>query len=139
MCFLTRLGNRTGGRGRAIVIVSLVGYCVSAAAVACSSPSAPESCSIISQNCPAPPPSFSKDVQPLIQNYCVMCHSPGGIGEPTADLTSYAGVYKARAEVQQQVYQCLMPNQDASPPPPKLTSDQRETIVAWVACDAPNN
>jgi hypothetical protein len=114
-------------------------YCVFAAAAACSSPAATPSCPTISQSCPTPPPSWSKDVQPLVQNYCVMCHSPGGVGEPMADLTTYAGVYKARAEVQQQVYQCLMPNQDASPPAPTLTSAQRETIVSWVACNAPNN
>ena len=66
-------------------------------------------------------------------------HQPGGTGYSNANLTSYANVFKSRAEVLVQVYQCLMPNEDASPPPPELTSDQRETIVSWVACGAPNN
>jgi hypothetical protein len=38
-----------------------------------------------------------------------------------------------------QVYQCLMPPLDASPPPPRPGAAERETIVAWIACGAPNN
>jgi hypothetical protein len=109
---------------------------------ACSTSPPPDptiSCPIISTSCPSPPPSFAKDVEPLIQNYCVMCHSPGGTGEKFADLRTYTGVWMTRTEVQSQVYHCYMPNEDASPPPPTLTNAQRETIVAWVACNAPNN
>jgi hypothetical protein len=68
-----------------------------------------------------------------------MCHKPGGSGESLADLTSYTNVFHARAAITYQVSQCLMPNEDASPPPPPLSTDQRETIVAWIGCGAPNN
>ena len=79
-----------------------------------------------------------KDVQPLIEGDCATCHRPGGTGQ-ASDLTTYANVYAHRTEVLFQVYTCRMPNLGASPPLAPLSEAQRETIVAWVACGAPNN
>jgi hypothetical protein len=107
--------------------------------VACAPAAARESCPTIASDCPVPPPSWKTDVQPLIQTYCIMCHSPGGTGISSADLTTYANVYAHRAAVLHQVFTCLMPKADASPPPPMLSQAQRETIVAWTACNAPDN
>jgi hypothetical protein len=41
-----------------------------------------------------PPPSFKEDVQPILRERCVSCHSPNGEGTKVSglDLTSYAGV-----------------------------------------------
>jgi hypothetical protein len=98
-----------------------------------------QSCPLVASDCPATPPSWKADVAPLIAQYCWMCHGDGGVEQPSVDLSNYAGVYKNRFEVLSQVYHCQMPNADASPPPPQLSSAQRETIVAWAACNAPNN
>jgi hypothetical protein len=40
--------------------------------------------------------SFSKNVQPILLDYCVSCHSPGGKGyiKSGLDLTSYQGLMK---------------------------------------------
>jgi hypothetical protein len=40
--------------------------------------------------------SFSKNVQPILLDYCVSCHSPGGKGyiKSGLDLTSYKGLMK---------------------------------------------
>jgi hypothetical protein len=40
--------------------------------------------------------SFKRDVQPILYDYCVNCHSPGGKGyvKSGLDLTSYQGVMK---------------------------------------------
>jgi len=103
-----------------------------------SPPAANDGCPSVSQSCPSPPPSWAKDVQPLIQGYCVTCHRPGGTGA-TTDLTTYGYVSEHSTEVLVQVYTCRMPNVDASPPPPLLSEAQRETIVAWVGCGSPNN
>jgi len=94
-------------------------------------PTGNDNCPSVSESCPSPPPSWMKDVQPLIQGYCATCHRPGGTGQ-TNDLTTYANVYDQRTEVLLQVYTCKMP---LSP----LSEAQRETIVAWVECAAPNN
>jgi hypothetical protein len=130
---------------RAVIVVLAGPACVLGAVAACSNGShgggdgMTVSCPVISTDCPTPPPSWAKDVQPIIQNYCVMCHMDGGSGESLVDLTSYANVFKYRSRELTQVYQCWMPNEDASPPPPPLSTAQRETIVAWLACNAPNN
>jgi len=97
-----------------------------------------DSCPNVSQSCPSLPPSWMKDVQPLIEGDCATCHRPGGTGQ-ASDLTTYANVYAHRTEVLFQVYTCRMPNLGASPPLAPLSEAQRETIVAWVACGAPNN
>jgi hypothetical protein len=40
--------------------------------------------------------SFSNNVQPILHDYCVSCHSPGGKGyiKSGLDLTSYQGLMK---------------------------------------------
>ena len=40
--------------------------------------------------------SFSEDVQPILHDYCVSCHSVGGRGHAKSglDLTSYEGLMK---------------------------------------------
>lgn len=40
--------------------------------------------------------SFKEDVQPILHDYCVSCHSPGGKGvvKSGLDLTSYEGLMK---------------------------------------------
>jgi hypothetical protein len=111
------------------------------AVVACSN-GAPavgsDNCPNVSQSCPALPPSWMKDVQPLIEGYCAACHRPGGTGQ-ASDLTTFANVYAHRTEVLFQVYTCRMPLLGASPPLAALSDAQREAIVAWVACGAQNN
>lgn len=40
--------------------------------------------------------SFRDDIQPILHDYCVSCHSPGGRGHAKSglDLTSYEGLMK---------------------------------------------
>ena len=40
--------------------------------------------------------SFKNDVQPILHDYCISCHSPGGKGyrKSGLDLTSYEGLMK---------------------------------------------
>lgn len=41
-------------------------------------------------------PDYTKDVQPILTDYCVQCHQPGGQGYEKSglDLSTYAGVMK---------------------------------------------
>src|SRR5579859_4182617 len=80
-----------------LVLGAVLGASVTVVACSNSPQPAASNCPTVSSDCPSPPPSWSKDVQPLIQQYCVMCHQPGGIGESLADLTSYTNVFRARA------------------------------------------
>jgi hypothetical protein len=79
------------------------------------------------------------DVQPIIATYCYQCHGDGGIEQAFFDYTTYNGVYSNRTEIERQVFACLMPPSDASPVPPMPTMAERETLLAWLVCNAPNN
>jgi mono/diheme cytochrome c family protein len=43
---------------------------------------------------PEPATGFQKQVLPIFQEHCVMCHGPGGVGNASAglDLSSYHGL-----------------------------------------------
>jgi hypothetical protein len=86
-------------------------------------------------SCPSPPPSWQNDVQPIIASRCYGCHGDGGIEQPVFDYSTYQGVYKNRSPILDDVYACRMPLPDASPP----TTAERETLLAWLVCGAPNN
>jgi hypothetical protein len=115
-----------------------------AALVGCSGASKTESdsgarsCPGIAPSCPknaAGEPSYASDVAPILDDNCVGCHSPqGGYG---FDLVTYS-------EVQTQALQgdLITWISDCSMPPstyPPLTTAQRQTLLDWLACGAPDN
>jgi hypothetical protein len=86
-------------------------------------------------SCPTPAPTFSMDADPIIQSYCVPCHSPGGV-EPTRLLDTYDHVRALISTVIMQVRGCSMPPAGY----PQLTNDQRRTLLGWASsCDALDN
>ncbi|HSY41676.1 MAG TPA: hypothetical protein VLA79_19185 [Polyangia bacterium] len=90
-------------------------------------------------------PSFVTDVLPIFQRVCDNCHSPDA---PAADqetpfLTNYQQIYGPRGSeagaINVQVFDnCSMPMPPADAPVP-LTADQRQTLLAWLACGAPDS
>ena len=85
------------------------------------------------KTCPSAAPSYRSDVLPILSESCTYCHSPTGIGGYSE--TTYAEVYQQRSAILDQVYSCLMPPASYGP----LTAGQRETLLAWLVCDAPDN
>src|SRR5438876_381048 len=57
--------------------------------------------------CPTPAPTFSMDADPIIQSFCVGCHSPTGI-EPTHPFDTYANVRAQISTFIMQVRSCAM-------------------------------
>ena len=86
------------------------------------------------QSCPSPEPSYATDVAPLIQAKCVQCHAPGGVASDRP-LGTYAQVNTLKQDVLDQVYNCLMPE----PPQPALDETDRQTLLGWLVCGAPDN
>jgi hypothetical protein len=85
-------------------------------------------------------PSWQNEVEPLIVTYCYQCHGDGGIEQSQQGFTTYAGVFMNRGEIALQVSSCMMPPSDASPPAAAMPDpSQRQTILAWVGCNAPDN
>lgn len=138
------MGARAGS-----VLVMTLGF--GGAAVACSSSSSPppppaQQCpDDLPAACPTPEPSYSKDVAPILEHYCLQCHGPGGVEYAKEDLSTYAAVLARRAEVLSQVNLCNMPpvsgvadaGVEAGAMP--LSDAARVTLLGWLVCDAPNN
>jgi uncharacterized membrane protein len=84
--------------------------------------------------CPSAAPSYQSDIAPIIQSRCLACHGPGGV-EYSRPLDTYSAVYSQRSPVLNQVYGCLMPPVGAPAP----TEAERQLLLAWLVCKAPNN
>lgn len=85
--------------------------------------------------CPTPTPSWAADVAPIVTSRCYPCHAPGGIAAAKHELSSYDRVFAQRSAVLNQVYACAMPPKDA----PALTPVERQKLLGWLVCKAPNN
>ena len=103
-------------------------------ALGCSS-GAPATCpNDLPASCAATPPSYARDVAPILASKCVVCHGPGGV-ESNRDLSSYDHVHALRSSVLNQVHACAMPPADGE----ALTAPERATLLGWLVCSAPQN
>ncbi len=84
--------------------------------------------------CPQTTPSYATDVSPLLYSYCTSCHQPNGSqsGKP---LDTYSSVSSLSSKVSSKIADCSMPP-NGSPQP---TAAERDVILSWIACGAPNN
>jgi hypothetical protein len=84
--------------------------------------------------CPTSPPSYAKDVAPVIQQACTPCHAPGG-EQSSRSLVTYAGAFANRSSMLDQVHACRMPPSNAPP----LSAEGRTVLQTWVVCGGPDN
>jgi hypothetical protein len=101
----------------------------------CSSMVGGDDCPTLSSACPATPPSWESDVQPIVLAYCTQCHGKGGVEQPVFDSTTYQSVFVARSEIATVTVNCSMPPSGSSAP----DAAQRQTLLSWIACGAPDN
>lgn len=89
-------------------------------------------------SCPSPAPMWDDGgdggVSALVTSRCAVCHRVGGLSAEWP-LDSYAGVFKLRQAVLDQVYSCYMPPPDAG----QLDDSQKQALFGWLVCGAPNN
>jgi hypothetical protein len=88
--------------------------------------------------CPATPPSWTMQVQPIINATCALggqCHGTGGAESAQYDYTTYAGVKKAYLTMEAEVEGCQMPPAGAAAP----SDADWVTLIQWFECGAPNN
>jgi hypothetical protein len=81
--------------------------------------------------CPASPPTYTADIQPIIASRCYGCHGPGGVETASTNLTTYANV--VQNDLVGQLGGCLMPPPDAG----QLTPEERTTLFDWLECGRP--
>jgi hypothetical protein len=90
-------------------------------------------------------PSFEGDVLPIFKNVCDNCHAPDapGADRETPYLTNYQQIYGPKGSevgaISFQIFDnCSMPMPPSDAPVP-LRADQRQTLLVWLACGAPNS
>lgn len=96
-----------------------------------------------SMHTPKDPPTWSKDVAPIMQAKCQVCHQPNAIAPMS--LLTYADAKKAAQKIQSRVATRRMPpwhldktvGIQAYKNDRSLTDEQISTIVQWVAAGAP--
>src|SRR5215471_9533771 len=93
-------------------------------------------CVFLSASANAAPPTFSKDVAPILYKACVECHRPGAIAPRS--LTSFDEARPWARAIKQKVVSRTMPPWGADPHigkfsnDPSLTDAEVATIAAWV-------
>jgi mono/diheme cytochrome c family protein len=87
------------------------------------------------------PPTFYKNVLPILQGHCQVCHRAGEIAP--MPLVTYKETYRYAAAIQKKVSAREMPPWFADPrvgkfsDDPSLTPEQIATMVNWVKAGAP--
>jgi mono/diheme cytochrome c family protein len=85
--------------------------------------------------------SYSKTIAPLIQEKCVACHEPGGIGP--MPLTSYEKIKGFAPMIRETIRTQRMPPWQADPTvghflgDKSLSDSEKKTLVHWIEAGAP--
>jgi hypothetical protein len=87
-------------------------------------------------DCPDAAPSYTTEVAAIIARKCTVCHRAGGL-EPANQFDTWAKIKKNNNNIHMltQVYSCKMPQACGEP----LTPGEKQTMLQWLVCGAPNN
>jgi hypothetical protein len=80
-------------------------------------------------------PSYSATLGRIIQTECAPCHYAGST-IAKFDFSTYAGVSTNAGAFLGQLYSCHMPPPDSGL---SVSLNEREELLAWLVCGAPNN
>ena len=85
-------------------------------------------------DCSTAAPSYATDVVPLVQAHCLDCHFSGNRYSKVV-LETQAQIQSNSRTAETALYRCDMPPADGTP----LGNDDREVLLKWLVCGAPNN
>jgi len=92
-------------------------------------------CPGVSAKCTlAAPPSYTRDVAPIIARRCSSCHT--GVGDAPWSLATYDNLVEWDHVARATLYACTMPPPDAGSPMPE---EERQLLWAWFVCGSPAN
>lgn len=131
---------------RAIVSVMAAGMLACGVLMACTSKNGGSgggddgfSCPTLSNETPDACPSWSGQVEGIVATYCLQCHGEGGIEYSQYNFSTYADVHARYTTMITQVNACSMPPWDASPAAAQPPAEDRQALLSWLECNAPNN
>lgn len=108
-----------------------------AATWACAGAPAPASAptSTPRANCAGPAPSYQREVVPLLQRYCLGCHTAGGEAGEDHDFSRPAVLSAQRRQLWGELETEAMPPQDH----PQPSRAERDLLERWVCFGAPHD
>jgi uncharacterized membrane protein len=84
--------------------------------------------------CATATPSYSEDIAPLVEGRCLECHFAGN-RQSSVVLETHTQLTGSLQLVETRVYRCQMPPSEA----PALSATEREMLLQWLVCGAPDN
>ena len=84
-------------------------------------------------SCGGAPPSYQREVTPLLQHYCLGCHAPGGEAGEDHDFTRYETLHAQRRQLGGELQTGAMPPGDR----PQPSRAERELLQRWACLGAP--
>jgi uncharacterized membrane protein len=85
-------------------------------------------------DCDTAAPSYATDIAPLVEAHCLSCHFAGNHNSSVV-LETQAQLNHQRGLAETQVYRCQMPPSDSE----ALSTTDRELLLKWLVCGAPDN
>lgn len=82
--------------------------------------------------CAGTPPTYARDVRPLLEARCFHCHANGGEAADEHDFSHVETLRAQKLALVGEMEACAMP---PSPAPP-LPAAEAEMLLQWVACGA---
>jgi predicted MPP superfamily phosphohydrolase len=78
--------------------------------------------------CNGPAPSYTADVQPVLEKRCFSCHTGDGSAASDFDFSHLEGVHAARRDIAKQI------TAHAMPPRAPLAASESDLLLRWIAC-----
>ena len=128
---MTHLPGRFFGALAVVATALALSGCGSANAPA-SAPAAVQPTAEAARSCAPGDPSYTAQVQPLVERYCSSCHSPGGDAGEEHDFTHFETLHAQRRLVSARLRYHSMPPRTS--PQPQLA--ESALIAHWADCGA---
>ena len=87
-----------------------------------------------SNDCDAAAPSYATQIAPIVEAHCVDCHFSGNHNSSVV-LETQSELNRQRGAVETQIYRCQMPPSDGA----ALSTSDRDQLLKWLVCGAPDN
>jgi hypothetical protein len=80
----------------------------------------------------ADPPTYARDVRPILERRCAKCHAGDGEAAAEHNFSKVDTLRAQRADLSDQIGGCAMPPRSEG----ELPASEARVLLAWVACGA---
>ena len=88
------------------------------------------SCRRVAPACGEAPPTYARDVRPILAARCFKCHAERGVAADDHDFSRVETLRAQHVALTNEVSACAMPPSGE----PDLSDDDARVLLAWAAC-----